>query len=166
VSQNFASKKNELSELKQYCLLLEESYYFLSQGDQKNFKEDLSSYIMDCKEYDFKNGIIESYLCEPILVNKDYTKAIIPIIKRDRDLSGKRVDYIIYVSAKFVNKKWIFKVKKGWSESFGYENSYPMLSDTEIGIKVVRNLLLRKDIIQGNKQQDDVFLKDLYVLKE
>lgn len=163
-SHRMFSRGIKANEIGQYCVLLKESQDFLSAKEQANFKDSLYFYLKNNRDYNFNNGRSEALICFPILLNSSYDKAIVPVLKRIKDLGNKNVEIVVYVSAKLESGQWVFKVKKGHSESFSYQDSYSVLSETEIGIKVVRNLLLRKDIKLGEIHSKELFQGELYVL--
>ena len=126
---------------------MKESKVFLSEPSQNNFSESVYGYIQNLKEYNFYDGREKPILLEPILVNKEHTKAIVPILERTSDMVGKRVEYIKYISAKKTNDIWTLKLKEGFTHSFSYaDDNYPTLTDSSLSAKSVRNFLLSEEI--------------------
>lgn len=160
------TKRNIRNTLGEYCERLKESEKFLSEENQAHFKDSVHLYMKNCKEYNFYDGRFEPLICYPIIANEKHNEALIPILKRADDLKGERVEYIHYVSGKFENGKWHFKIRKGHSESFSYISNYPTLPDSEIGRRVVRNLLLYQYIKEGKTTGEEIFKSPLYMFKD
>jgi len=149
-----------------YGKLLEKSLAFIEKEDNKHFKDSVQLYIDTCKVYNFRNHTrLEPYICQPILFNKTYDKALILVLSRTLDLGNERVEYIKYISAKYVKGKWIFKVKTGHSNSFSYFKNSPTISDTEIGMNILNRLVQYGYINGGEIYSDKLFNSDMYVLK-
>ena len=149
-----------------YGKLLAKSLTFLEKKKNVHFKESVQLYIDTCKEYNFKyHTRLEPYICQPILFNKTYDKAIVLILSRKLDLAGQRLEYIMYVSAKYEKGRWKFKVKKGHSDTFGYFKNYPTMSDTEIGMNIVDRLMQYGHMNSIDIHNDKLFNSPMYVLK-
>ena len=158
-------KKNSSIVLKKYNMLLKQTDTFLSLKSQENFKDSLFSYIKNCKEYNFNDGRLPAAIDEIMFVNIDYTKAVIPILKRTLDLSGGRLEYVNWVSAQLKDNRWIFQLKRGHSNSVSYINDYPSLSDRELSINGLQHLMLLQDIHENDIYNEKLFSSDMYVLK-
>jgi len=149
-----------------YSKLLDKSIAFSNQENNKHFRDSLQLYIDTCKIYNFSNHTrLEPYICQPIILNKSHDKAIVLILSRTLDLGNDRVEYITYVSAKYQNNKWFFKVKIGHSDTFHYIKNYPTTSDTEIGINILGRLIQYGYIKRGEIYSEGLFNSDMYVLK-
>jgi len=149
-----------------YGKLLGKSLAFIENEDNKHFKDSVQLYIDTCKVYSFRNHTrLEPYICQPILFNKSYDKALILVLSRTLDLGNERVEYINYISAKYVKGKWIFKVNNVRSDTFGYFRNYPTISDTEIGINILNRLVQYGYINGGEIYSEKLFNSDMYVLK-
>lgn len=155
-------KSKELQ--KTHALLIEESNLFLSKTSNRSFNDSVFLYMTKYKEYDFFGQKNPPKILEPILLNDDHSKAIIPILQRTLDRSGGRVEYVSYISFKEEDGKWFFKYNKGFTDSFSYENSNnPSLSDSTISVKFVRNFLLRREIECGKKFNTKIFKSAWYM---
>lgn len=149
-----------------YFKLLDKSFEFLKQENNRHFKDTLQLYIDTCTEYNFsKNNRLESYMCQPIILNKKQDKAIVLVLSRIFNLANERSDNIHYVSAKYENNHWIFRVKKGHVDGFDYHKNAPTLSDTEICIDILGRLVQYGYMKKGEIDSEKIFNTDMYVLK-
>lgn len=147
-----------------HALLLEESKLFLSKTSNRSLKDSVFLYMTNYNQYDFFSQQDPPKILEPILLNNDHTKAIIPILQRTLDRSGSRVEYVSYISFKAENGKWLLKYNNGFTDSFSYENSsYPSLSDSCISVKFVRNFILRGEIEPRKKFNSKIFKSAWYM---
>ena len=116
-------KENSKLVTNMYLLLIKESDKFLSQPKQENYIEELNHYIVNCKDYDFNDGREPTVILNPGIVDKEYAKSINIVLKRGKGISGDRIEFISFISAKYFNNKWNFQLKKGHGFSFSYINS-------------------------------------------
>ena len=164
-NQNLSTKWRVNKMIKLYAALLEESQLFMVDEKKHGFSDSLQDYIKNCKDYDFSNHVrMESYVCQPILLNEKHDKVIVMILSRKLDLGNNRVEYINYVSGKLQNDKWIFKVYTVRSDTFGYYENYPTLSDTEIGLGILGRLIQQKLLNEHTGSTELLFKSDFYVL--
>lgn len=149
-----------------YGKLLAKSLAFLEDKKNAHFKDSIQLYIDTCIVYNFKNHArLEPYICQPILFNKTYNKAVILVLSRKINLANERSEYINYVSAKYVNGKWIFKVDNVHSDSFDYHKNYPTISDTEIGMNILNRFVQYGYMKSDEIYSEELFNSDMYVLK-
>lgn len=164
-----SSKRRLMSEKskklqKTHSLLIKESNIFLSETSNRSLKDSVFLYMTNYNQYDFFSQQDPPKILEPILLNNDHTKAIIPILQRTLDRSGSRVEYVSYISFKAENGKWLLKYNNGFTDSFSYENSsYPSLSDSCISVKFVRNFILRGEIEPRKKFNSKIFKSAWYM---
>jgi hypothetical protein len=164
--KRFSSNNKPLTLMEWYNALLSTSIAFLEEEKNEDFKKNVHIYIDTCTVYKFSNhDRLESYICQPIIFNKNFDKAIILVLTRSFDLSKNRVEYIHYISAKIENGKWLFKVKFGHSDSFGYYKNSPTISDTEIGINILDRLVQYGYMDSREINNDTLFNSEMYILK-
>lgn len=112
----------------------------------------MNNYVLECKDYNFKNGREPSELLSPIIVDKENVRAIALVLKRGNGISGDRIEFIKFISAKYTDNHWEFKLNEGYGYSFSYvNNEYKSFTNDELGKEAIRNLMLgifQKDIIQ------------------
>jgi len=145
-------------------LLMAESKLFLSENSSIGLIDSVNLYMKNYKEYNFFSQKTNPKILEPILLNNDHTKAIIPILQRTIDLSGGRVEYVSYISYNQTENVWSFKYNKRFTDSFSYESSAtPSLTDSAISFLFVRNFILRGDIDNGEKVNNKIFESQWYV---
>lgn len=164
------TRRNINNTLDEYCNRLKESEKFLSEENQTHFIDSVHVYMKNCKEYNFYDGRFEPLICYPILLDIQHKKAVVPILERGKGIKTKwsvddRLEYVNYISGKFENGKWYFKLRTGRSESFHYMGNYPTLPDMEIGRRVVRNLLLDRSLHKGETTGEEIFKSDIYMFK-
>ena len=149
-AQNINEKKLDLQEalFKQYAFLLERSLMF--DETNKEFKYEVQQFIDTCTEYNFhlekrikpfEGSKVKPIIVPPYLFNTNYNEAILAILTREDDLQNKPVDYIHYILCEKKAGKWIFRLKERYTRSFSYESGYPILSDTEIFLRMLRDLI-------------------------
>jgi hypothetical protein len=169
-AQNTNDKKVDLGEalFKQYAFLLERSLRF--DETNKEFKYEVQQFIDTCTEYNFhlekrikpfEGSKVNPIIVPPYLFNTNYNEAILAILTREDDLQNKPVDYIHFVLGEKKGGKWIFRLKERYTKSFSYESGHPVLSDTEIFLRMLRNLI-DMDYMPHNalKINDDFFKKN------
>ncbi len=143
---------------KQYSLLVQEADKFLIQPKQKHFIKELNNYIMECKEYNFKDGTEPAILLSPTIVDKKYNRAIVLILKRGNDMLGDRIEWIKFISAKHTKNNWEFELKKGHVYSFRYvNNEYKSSTNEELAKEAIRNLML-----EGYFKENIIFDESLF----
>ncbi len=135
-----------------FLLLEKETEGFLNQPEQSNFLGGLENYISNYKGYDFYDGREDPSILKLVLLNEDKDKCMAFILTRTLDNADKRVEYVKFISGKYENDKWSFKLKKGWTFSSRYFNEdIEALTDKRISEDVVRRFMLegylRSDII-------------------
>jgi hypothetical protein len=135
-----------------YLLLIKESERFLIQPNQKDFIKGLNNYIMECKDWNFKEGREPAVFLSPVIVDETHNRVVVLVLYRGKGISGDRIEYINFISAKYINNEWNFKLKKGHVYSFSYvSNEHKSLTNEELGKEAIRNLMLegyfKKDLI-------------------
>lgn len=152
----------------QYACLLSKSYKFLEkENNEVAFLDSLNSYLKNTSEYDFNDGRLEFIICQPFLLSMEENKSIILVLNRCLD-NGKKVERIKLISAKLIDKKWLFKVNKGYTRSFSYEGDVPVLSDQEITLRLLRNLIDEEYLLKNSCEINESFFINSwrYDLKE
>jgi len=102
-----------------------------------------------------------SILLYPYFFNSKQDRVILMILNRKMTLSNKPVEKIRFVLGKKENDNWIFSIKKGYVRSFSYENAYPLLSDTDMSLRILRNF-----IDWGYMPLDEVKINDKFFDKD
>jgi hypothetical protein len=167
-SQNMSSKNL----FEQYAYLLENSFKFSQEekGTHLIFRAD--EYIKSYKteNFDFLTTRLhrsEYIILQPFLLNNRRDKGIILVLTRDMDLNDTKVERVHFLSVKYADKKWELRFHEGYVRSFGYEGNAVTLSDQEIFLRVLRNLI-DNGYLKGNTCEinDNFFETDSrYVLK-
>jgi hypothetical protein len=149
----------------QYSLLVQESDKFLIQPKQKDFIKDLNNYLLECKEYNFNDGREPTIFLSPAIVDEKYNRAIALVLERGSGISGDRIEFIKFISAKYSNNKWIFKLKKGHGYSFSYANNeIKTSSNEELGKEAIRILMLEGYFKNYMIYDESLFNSDWYTL--
>ncbi len=140
----------------QFEYLKKESNVFLAKPEQKYFENKLFDYLKEYKNYNFFSGRETPILLSPIIINKN-NEAIAFIAVRIYDNSNQDLDYVKFISAKFENNNWIFKLKQGHSFSFSYiDKTIPRLTNEEIAEHTIRNLMLQ-GFFKDNFEDKSIF---------
>lgn len=159
------SKEDSKLVKNQYLLLIKESENFLIQPNQKDFIKELNKYILDCRDYNFKEGRDSAVFLSPIIVDKNHNRAIALVLKRGNGISGDRIEFIKFISAKYYNNEWSFKLKKGHGYSFSYANNeIKSSSNEELGKEAIRNLMLEGYFKNYIIYDESLFNSDWYTL--
>ncbi len=145
--QNNMEKEDFL--FKQYAFLLERSFKF----DHANpkFKYEAQAYIDSCLEY--SKGIEKwvspfannerggPTLLHPYLFDNQNTKVILLVLIKGVGTQNKPIENIRFVIGSKVDEKWKFELREGLVRSFAYENKHPEISEAEMSLRVIRNLI-------------------------
>lgn len=153
---------------RQYAFLLERSMRF--DHGNKDFRYEVQQFIDSCTEYSFhqekrvkpfEGSKLKPVIVPPYLFNTNYDKVILTILTRENDLQNKPVDYIHFILGKRIGSIWSFNLKERHTKSFSYEAGYSLLSDTEIFLRVLRELINAGYMpIDGLNINDAFFKKD------
>lgn len=169
--QNSALQKLEPQNalFQQHAFLLERSMKFDMLNEK--FKFRIQEFIDTCTQFNFAlekrvnpfdtvNNKI-SVIVQPYLFNNDFSQAIIIVVKRSSDSNNKPLDYVHFILGKNDKEKWSLGLKERYSRSFSYAIGHPVLSDTEIFLRVLRTLI-NDGYMASNSLiiDDDFFLKD------
>ena len=159
-------KENSKLVTNKYLSLIKESDKFLSQPKQENFIKKLNLYINNCKEYNFKDGREPSVFLSPAIIDEKYNRVFTFILERSKGISGDRIEYIHFISAKYSNNQWDFKLKKGHGFSFSYYNNGIKTSTNEnLAKEAIRNLMLMGYFKENIIFDESLFKSDWYTLK-
>lgn len=153
--KNIIIKRTVKSQYEKLCV---ESDKFLGVENQKMFLLSLNKFLVSFREYNFTNGRKVAHYLNPVIINSNHTKAIILILKRGYDMSGNRVEYLKFVSAKFANNQWSFKLAKGYTLSFSYRNREVVsLSDEELSMEAIKKLMSEGYFKSGKVHDELIF---------
>jgi hypothetical protein len=158
-------KENSKLVASQYSSLVQESDKFLIQPKQEDFIKELNKYILEYKEYNFNDGREPTIFLSPAIVDEKYNRAIALVLERGSGISGDRIEHISFISAKYTNNHWNFKLKKGWGYSFSYvNNDYKSSTNKELGKEAIRNLMLEGYFKDSIIYDESLFKSDWYTL--
>lgn len=149
----------------QYSFLLEKSLKYDHQNN--DFKYDVAKFIDTCTWYvSYLEKRISPFdsttpiQLKPYLFNSDQTQVILMVLHREEDRNGDPVDYVSFILGSYNNITWVFRLKEGYVRSFGYEGNHPMLSDTEMTIRILRTLIDSGYMPPDEVKINDKFFKD------
>ncbi len=126
--------------------------------DTRAFTEENPGFLLDLKRYAdtcnvasissgmYTNFIEQSRCNEYIimtcfLLGNDNDRVIVPILKRDHTMSGKRMENINMISCRRINSNWHFAMDRVSTFSFSYAyDSLVTASEVEIQIRHIRNI--------------------------
>lgn len=135
-----------------------------------DFKKKIYSYLLGYKEYNeylsdsinifyYGDNRMNPIVLDPYLFNSNNSKSIIFICKRSKDLKDKPIEYVYFILAKKNDKTWQFRTKTTYQKSFSYENNAPLLSDTEISMRILIQFI-NWGYINKDGSINDLFFND------
>ncbi len=150
----------------QYTLLLQQSQDF--SAVHPTFLEMVTQYIANQKDYRFSDGRMEYMVCQPFLLSSQKDKVLVMVLKRSLDLNDRRTEYVRFISAQKTDKTWKLALDTVGTRSFSYAyEENPTLSDQEITLRILRNLIDEGYMGKKDLKINDQFFQtsDWYVLK-
>lgn len=135
---------------KQYAYLLKKSLEYDIENER--FKYEVQAFIDTCSEYNkgidtlvkpFVNNNERggTIILHPYLFNSKQDKVIIMALSKGTTASGKPLEQVQYVLGNKEDNKWTFSKKEAHVRSFSYEGGHPLLSDTEISLRILRTFI-------------------------
>ncbi len=149
------TKENEVDYVvdiffKQYAYLLSRSLEYDIENER--FKYEVQEFIENHKEdapgvdtlinpFFHSNERDGPIILHPYLFNNAQDRVIIMILTKGVGLSGKPVESVHYVLGKKEDDKWTFRMKEAHVRGFHYEGGHPLLSDTEMSLRILRTFI-------------------------
>ena len=149
------TKENEVDYVvdiffKQYAYLLRRSIEYDIENER--FKYEVQEFVDTCTEYRFgtdrlvkpfisHSGRSVPIILHPYLFNNAQDRVIIMILTKDNDTEGDPVEEVRYVLGRKEDDTWTFRKKKAHVRGFRYEGGHPLLSDTEMSLRILRTFI-------------------------
>lgn len=144
---------------KQYAYLLQQSLEYTDSNNE--VLPAIQKFIDTTREYDFKtNSRMEPVILQPLLFNTNKQKILIMVLERTIEGKNDPAEYVKFVYADKRSNRWEFTLKKGYTRSFSYAFGHPVLSDQEITLRVLRDLIDAGYMDSKGYQIHDEFFKD------
>lgn len=154
---------------KQYAFLLRRSleyniedveFKYEIQAFLNNYKEKapgLDTLINPFSNNASRNGPVILY---PYLFNTKKDRVVLLILSRETNMSGAPVEKVKFALGNRVDDEWIFTKKKAHVRSFSYEGGHPVLSDTEIALRILRTFIDWNYMPLGEVKINDDFFEE------
>jgi len=161
--------KVEEALFKQYGFLLERSVKF--DYTNREFKNELRQFIDTCTEYNmgiekrvnpFESNVgITPVLLYPYFFNNKQDELVVMVLSKNKEMDGALVDYVHFIIGRKRDGNWEYSIKEGYVRTFRYEGGSTSLSEQEIALRILRNII---DL--GYMPKNKIKIKDNFFKKD